>query len=188
MKRSLAITLLVLVIIAVAGFTIYFSGTLTTTVDSSAIPRYLGYNDKTSKIYLIDSFTSYSNANETYATADGPIVERGTPLFVITMTLRNDYTSDTPAPPLHNQDQTSPADGTAYLYLTTQLYDKDGQSNATNVSMSDFSLTTASGTGLVLSSGQTASVNIYMATAQTNINKYEVSLYFLGDSIPTKNT
>jgi hypothetical protein len=54
--------------------------------------------------------------------------------------------------------------------------------------VSDFSLTAASGTGLVLSSGQTAPVNIYMATSQTNINKYEVNLYFLGDSIPTRNT
>jgi hypothetical protein len=188
MKKRLAITLLVLVIVAVAGFTVYLSGTLTKPGDSSVIPRYLSYNDKTSKIYLIDSFTSYSKANETYVTADGQIVEKGTPLFVITMTLRNDYTSDNPAPPLHNQDQTSPADGTAYLYLTAPLYDKDGQLNATNVSMSNFSLTTASGTGLVLSSGQTAPVNIYMATSHTNINKYEVNLYFLGDSIPTKNT
>jgi hypothetical protein len=188
MKKRLAITLLVLIIVAMVGLTIYLSATLTAPEDSSVIPRYLGYNDKTSKIYLIDSFTSYSNANETYATADGQIVEKGTPLFVITMTLRNDYTSDNPAPPLHNQDQTSPADGTAYLYLTAQLYDKDGQSNATNVSMSDFSLTSTAGTGLVLSSGQTAPANIYMATAQTNINKYEVNLYFLGDSIPTKNT
>jgi hypothetical protein len=188
MKKRLAITLLVLVIVAVAGFTVYLSGTLTTPGYSSIIPRYLGYNDKTSKIYLIDSFTSYSNANETYTTVDGQIVEKGTPLFVITMTLRNDYTSDNPAPPLHNQDQISPADGTAYLYLTSRLYDKDGQLNATNVSVSDFSLTAASGTGLVLSSGQTSQVNIYMATAQTNINNYEVKLYFLGDSIPTRNT
>ena len=127
MKKRLAITLLILVIVVVAGFTVYLSGTLTKPGDSSAIPRYLSYNDKTSKIYLIDSFTSYSNANETYTTADGQIVEKGTPLFVITMTLRNDYTSDNPAPPLQNQDQTSPADGTAYLYLTAQLYDKDGQ-------------------------------------------------------------
>ena len=188
MKKRLAITLLVLVTIVVAGFTIYLTGTLTKPEDSSIIPRYLVYNDEASKIYLIDSFTSYSNANETYTTADGQIVEKGTPLFVITMTLRNDYTSDNPAPPLQNQDQTSPADGTAYLYLTAQLYDKDNQLNATNVSVSDFSLTTTFGTGFVLSSGQTAPVNIYMATSQTNINKYEVNLYFLGDSIPTRNT
>jgi hypothetical protein len=188
MKKRLAITLLVLLIVAVAGFTAYLSRNLNTQGDSSAIPRYLGYNDKISKIYLIDSSTSYSNANETYTTADGQIVEKGTPLFVITMILRNDYTSDTPAPPLRNQDQTSPADGTAYLYFTTQLYDNNHKLNATNVSVSDFSLTATSGTGLVLSSGQTTPVNIYMATSQTNINKYEVNLYFLGDSIPTRNT
>jgi hypothetical protein len=172
----------------VAGFTIYLSGAPTKPGDSLAIPRYLSYNDMTSKIYLIDSITSYDKTNETYATADGQIVEKGTSLFVITMTLRNDYTSDNPAPPLNNQDQTSPADGTAYLYLTAQLYDKDGKLNATNVSMSDFSLPTKSGTGLVLSSGQTTSIKIYMATSQTNINRYELNLYFLGDSIPTKNT
>ena len=188
MKKRLTITLLVLVIVTVAGFTAYLVGTLTTPGNSSVIPRYLDFNRQTSKIYLIDSFTSYSSANETYATPDGQIVEKGTPLFVITMTLRNDYTSDNPAPPLHNQDQTSPVDGTAYLYLTAQLYDKDRQLNATNVSVSDFSLTAVSGTGLVLLSGQTAPVNIYMATSQTNISKFEVSLYFLGDSIPTKNT
>jgi hypothetical protein len=188
MKKRSAITLFVLVIVVLAGFTIYLSGTLTPSRGSTAIPHYLVYNDKTSKIYLIDSFTSYRNANETYTTPDGQIVEKGTPLFVITMTMRNDYTSDNPAPPLDNQEQTSPADGTAYLYLTAQLYDKEGQLNATNVSVSDFSLTAASGTGLVLSSGQTAQVNIYIATSQTNINKYEVNLYFLGDSIPTRNT
>jgi hypothetical protein len=188
MKKRFAIQLLVFAIIVVVGLTVYLSRTLTNPGTSSVIPRYLVYHDKTSKIYLIDSFTSYNNANETYTTADGQIVVKGTPVFVITMTLRNDYTSDNPAPPLQNQDQTSPADGTAYLYLTTQLYDKGVQLNATNVSVSDFSLTAISGTGLVLSSGQTALVNIYLATSQTNINRYEVNLYFLGDSIPTKST
>lgn len=188
MKKRLAIISLVLLIVVVAGFIIYLSGTPTKSGDSSVIPRYLSYNEKTSKIYLIDSFTSYSKANITYSTADGQIVEKGNTLFVITLTLRNDYTSDNPAPPLQNQDQTSPADGTAYLYLTAQLYDKEGKLNATNVSISDFSLTAVSGAGLVLSSGQTTPVNIYMATSQPNIDKYEVNLYFLGDSIPTRNT
>jgi hypothetical protein len=188
MKKRLAITLLILCIAVVAGFTVYLLGTLTTPGASSVIPHYLVYDGKPSKIYLVDAVTSYSNANETYATPDGQVVEKGTPLFVIRMTLRNDYTSDHPAQPLHNQDQTSPADGTAYLYLTAQLYGKDGQLNATNVSVSDFSLPAVPGTGLVLSNGETAPVNIYMATSQTNINKYEVNLYFLGDSIPSRNT
>ena len=74
MKKRLAITLFVLIIVVVAGFTVYLSGTLTKPGDSSVIPCYLGYNDRISKIYLIESFTSYSNANETYTTADGRIV------------------------------------------------------------------------------------------------------------------
>ena len=101
----------------VAGFVIYLSGTPTKPGDSSVIPRYLSYNEMTTKIYLIDSFTSYSKAYETYSTGDGQIVEKGNSLFLITLTLRNDYTSDNPAPPLHNQDQTSPADGTAVSVL-----------------------------------------------------------------------
>ena len=188
MKRRLAITLIILCIIAVAGGIIYFFGTLTTPENSSDIPHYLVYDNKPSKIYFIEALTSYGNANETYATPDGQIVEKDTPLFVISMTLRNDYTADNPAPPLHNQGQTSPADGTAYLYLTAQLYDKDGKLNSTNVSVSDFSLPAVPGTGGVLSSGQTTTVNIYLVTSQTNLSKFEVNLYFLGDSIPTRNT
>jgi hypothetical protein len=188
MKRRLAITLIILCIIALAGGVIYFFGTQTTPENSSDIPHYLIYDNKPSKIYFIEALTSYGNANETYATPDGQIVEKGTQLFVITMTLRNDYTADNPAPPLHNQGQTSPADGTAYLYLTAQLYDKDVKLNSTNVSVSDFSLPTVPGTGSVLSSGQTTTVNIYLETKQTNLSKFEVNLYFLGDSIPSKNT
>jgi hypothetical protein len=188
MKKQLKIALLILCIAVAVGFTVYLSANQTTPGATSVTPHYLVYNGTASKIYLIDTVTSYSSANETYATPDGRIVEKGTPLFVITMTLRNDYTSDNPAPPLHNQLQTSPADGTAYLYLTAQLYVKDSQLNASNVSVSDFSLPAVTGTGLVLSSGETAPVNIYMATSQTNINKYEVSLYLLSDSIPATNT
>jgi hypothetical protein len=188
MKRRIAITLIILCTIAVAGGVVYLLGTITTPENSSDIPHYLVYNGEPSKIYFIDAVNSYGSANETYATPDGQIVEKGTPLFLITMTLRNDYTADNPAPPLHNQVQTSPADGTAYLYLIAQLFGKDGKLNSTNVSVSDFSLPAVPGTGVVLSSGQTGTVNIYLVTSQTNLSKFEVNLYFLGDSIPSKNT
>jgi hypothetical protein len=188
MKKRSATTLLITLIIVAAGFTVYLLGTQSAPEVSSVDPHYLTYNDMTSKIYLIETNTSYINASETYITPFGRTVERGTPLFEITLTLRNDYTSDNPAPPLHNQNQISPADGTAYLYFTAKLYNKGTQVNSTNLSVSDFSLPTVPGTGFVLSSGETASVKIYMATSQTHIDKYEVNLYFLGDSIPTSNT
>jgi hypothetical protein len=188
MKKLLVILLLVLCLVAVAGFAVFLFGTTPTPGDSAAIPHYLFYDGTTSKIFLIDADTTYCNANESYVAPDGQVVEKGTPLFVVTMTLRNDYTSDNPAPPLHNQDQTSPADGTAYLYLTAQLYDKAGVLNATDVSVSDFSLASVSGSGFVLSSGETAIVKIYIATPHTDIDKYDANLYFLGDCIPSGNT
>lgn len=183
-KRHLAIALLVACIIIAMGVTLYLSGTLFGTTASSVKPHYLSYNGESSKIYLVNVLTSYSNANDTLTTPAGQVFEKGTPIFIITLTLRNDYTSDSPAPPQPNQDQTSPADGTAYLYLTAQLYNQSGKLNATDISVSDFSLSAVPGTGLVLTSGETKSVNIYLATIQTHVSKYEVNLYFLGDSIP----
>jgi hypothetical protein len=183
-KRSKAIALFVVCMVIIVGIAFFLSGLLQTPVGSSVNPHYLPYNGSTSKIYLLNVATSYGNSNDTYTDPAGQVFEKGTPIFVITLTLRNDYTSDNPAPPLPNQVQTSPADGTAYLYLTTNLFNKSGQLNATTVSPTDFSLPAIPGTGLVLASGQTKSISVYLATSQTNINKYEVNLYFLGDSIP----
>ncbi len=147
-------------------------------------PQYLQYQGTPSKIYLLSTATSYTTANETFTTAQGQTIEKGTPLFLITVTLRNDYTSDDPPPPLPNNPPISPADGTAYLYLNANLYNKNGVINATNVSNSDFSIPGTSGSGLVLASGQTESVNIYMMTNQTNINSFNLKLTTLSDSIP----
>jgi len=188
MKKRLAITFVILCIAVTVGFTAYFLRTSTNPEVVAVAPHYLVYNGAMSKIYLVDAVTSYDIVNETYATPDGQVVEKGTPLFIITMTLRNDYTSDNPAPSLPNQIQTSPADGTAYLYLITQLYNKGGALNSTNVSVSDFSLPAIPGSGLVLSSGETAPAKIFIATSHTDISKFEINLHFLGDSIPSTNT
>jgi len=185
MKKSLlVITLLIVCLIIVVGVAFYLSGDLFSPKASSVKPHYLSYNGETSKIFLVDVVTSYSNTNDTFTTQDRQFFDKGTPIFIITLTIRNDYTSDNPAPPQQNQVQTSPADGTAYLYLTSQLYSQNVKLNATDISVSDFSLPKVSGTGLVLSSGETKAVTIYLATSQTNISRYEVNLYFLGDSIP----
>ena len=186
MKKSFrTVAVLVVALALAASLSVYLAENILSSPNvKPAIPHYLFYNSATSKIFLIGAVTSYGSANETYTTPAGQVVQKGNPLFIITVTLRNDYTSDNPPPPLPNKYQTSPADGTAYLYLTAQLYNKDGALNATDVSVSDFSLPSTKGTGLVLASGETTSVNIFMATSQTNINKCGVKLIFLGDSIP----
>jgi len=145
---------------------------------------YLRYKGEESKIYLVTATSSYDTANESYTTLDGQFVQAGTPLFIVTVTLRNDYSFDD-APPAPNGLPVSPADGTAYVYFTARLYDGNGAINATNVTVPDFWLPSTPGTALVLGSGETASANIYMATDSTSVTQFEVELIFLGDSIPT---
>jgi hypothetical protein len=185
LKKGLLIIAAIMVLVAATSIAIFLSQTQNgpSTIQPSA-QRYLSYKDTQTKIYLLGSTTAYSNINETFTTSTGQIVQKGSPIFIITLILRNDYSYDDPPPSLPNQNPTSPTDGTAYLYLNAQLYNKDGPINATSVSVSDFSLSLTPGTGLVLGSGQTTSVSIQLLTSQTNINKCDVNLVFLGDSIP----
>ena len=180
-------------IIAITAIIVILASTLTLflgNINSSSPPKtqqtpqqYLSYQGNTSKIFLVATTAEYSEVNQTYATNDGKIIQKGTPLFVITATLRNDYTSDEPPPP--KGIPIAPADGTAYIYLTAQLQDKAGIVNATDVTVPDFSIPSTPGAGLVLASGQTASVNIYLTVNQKNISQYGLNVIFIGDSIPT---
>jgi len=186
MKKRLLITVAIaLVLLLAVPLTAFFAYMNLASPGSGPVnTHYLSYDGNATQVYLVSTTTSYDMANESYTTPAGQTVQLGTPLFVATVTLRNDYTSDHPPPPLPNEPPISPADGTAYVYLTAQLYNKDGEVNATNVSVSDFSLPLTPGTGLVLASGQTASAEVYMATNHTDITKFEVNLIFVGDSIP----
>ena len=110
------------------------------------------------------------------------MIQKGSSLFIITATLRNDYTIDDPPPP--NGIAISPADGTAYVYLTAQLKNDEGIINAKDVTVPDFSIPSIPGAALVLASGQTASVNIYLSVNEDNISDYDIEAVFIGDSIP----
>jgi hypothetical protein len=183
-KKKLQILASIVIIAVIATTLVYFTNTPTFVAPKGApfTPHYISYRGNPSKIYVAAAATSYSKVNESYS-AEGQEVKKGTPLFIVSVTLRNDYTADDLPPP--NGTQVFPADGTAYLYLNAQLYDKNGLVNATNVSVSDFSVPKTIGTGLVLASGQTASTDLWIATDNTKINQYYLTLVFLGDSIPT---
>ncbi len=178
---AVAVTILILLIAATA-FYLAATGSATAKPELPT-PHYISYNGAASKIFLVSATTSYGTANETYITPAGQVVQKGDPLFIITLTDRNDYSADNPPPPLPNAPPISPADGTAYLCLTAKLYDKTGDLNATDVSVSDFSLPATPGAGEVLASGQTAPVSICLATGRRDISRCDVSLIFLGDSI-----
>jgi hypothetical protein len=184
-KRQKIITITAIIIILASTLTVFLGN-----INSSPPPKtqqttqqYLSYQGNTSKIFLVNTNSEYGEVNQTYTTNDGQIVRKGTPLFIITVTMRNDYTSDAPPPP--NGIPIAPADGTAYLYVTGQLRDKVGIVNAIDVTVPDFSIPSTPGAALVLASGQTASVNICLTVNQNDIIEYGINVIFIGDSIPT---
>jgi len=181
--RAKVLAMIVVLTFLAATLIVFLTNNSSTASKTDKIaPGYLLYRGTLTKIYLISAKGSNGTANETYSTVTGQIIQRGSPLFILRVTLRNDYTADEPAP--STGIPIAPADGTAYIFLTAKLFGDAGALNATNITAGDFSLPSTSGTGLVLASGQTASVNIIMATNQANIHGYNFDLFFLGDSIP----
>jgi hypothetical protein len=184
MKKLLQLfAILGIIIILISALAVFlatneFEGAITDSVEAG----YFSYNGAESKIFLIAVSSSQTVSNETFSAPKGEIILQGTPLLILHATLKNDYSADTPAPPV--TVPMAPADGTAYVYLTAQLYDNSKSVNATNVSSGDFFVTNKEGTGIVLASGQTVSVTVCIAFT-ANTNRYNLILSFLGDSIPT---
>ena len=145
-------------------------------------PHYLTYKGATSKIYLFSATSNYTLADQTYLSADGREVKKGTRLFTLNITLRNDYSNENPPP--STLTPVSPVDGTAYVCLNLALYSKEGKINPPNVSPSDFPVVPNSQTALILASGQTNVAELRFATNQTDITHFEFGMVFVGDSIP----
>jgi len=185
MRRLKLFAITAVIVILVSTLIVYLGniGSSSPKEQQLVTQQYLSYEGKASKIFLVASKAGYAEVNETYSTVDGQTVQKGSLLYVITVTLRNDYSSDNPPPakglPI------SPADGTAYVYLTAQLQSKDGSIEAKDVTVPDFSIPATPGAALVLATGQTAYLDIYLAVKQKNISDYSIKVIFIGDSIPT---
>lgn len=111
-----------------------------------------------SKLYLVSANASYHIIN-------------GKDCLVIDATIRNDYTSQDP-PPMDNSGIKST--GTAYFGLTAILYD-----NHVTVSSEDVTSIGSAPLGVPqngLESGQTAVIQIEMATSSHNVDGYSIYL------------
>lgn len=116
-----------------------------------------GYLDGT-KLFL-------ASANATYGTYNGQAC------FIITATVRNDYTAQY-LPPMDNFPSNS--SGWAYFGLTAKLYNKTGL-----IASSDVTSPGSAPLGVPqigLSSGQTYTVEIDMATSSQNVDNYSINL------------
>jgi DNA-binding HxlR family transcriptional regulator len=136
------------------------SGTSNATLNN---PGYLAG----SKLFLIEANASYHTVN-------------GKACLVINATVRNDYTSQDP-PPMDNSGLNST--GMAYFGLTAMLY-----VGSKVISSQDVTSPGSAPLGVPqigLASGQTAVIQIDMATSSHNVNSYSIELVMVaGYPIP----
>jgi hypothetical protein len=180
-RKKVIFSALIMVFIFGSGIFVVFWGGFLAPKPQAFTPHYLAYKESQSRIYAVSESTSYDYINQTYYSTNGVSIANGTGIFTINLALRNDYSSENPAPNLGTP--AAPVDGTAYIRLKTTLFSNDVTVPAINVSPSDFATLRAEETGLVLASGQTSSIQLLLATNQTRITGYMISLVSVNDSI-----
>jgi hypothetical protein len=115
------------------------------------------------------------------------VIKEGNPCFIINATIRNDYTIENLPP---NQITMYFANGTAapksahaYALLTAKIYDKQGNViQATDVTP-PYGLANG-GAYASLDTGQNATLTMYFATSQKNVDHFEIVLRYVGSLPP----
>ena len=131
--------------------------------------------ESTTRIFLVSATTYYGYANETRKTGnptEGNIVNKGDPIFIINVTLRNDYNPENPLPLSTNNY--------AFIFVTATLYSQNRTINGKDVSPTNPEIGADTTATLGLTSGATASVEIWIATANRNIDHYKINLSVFG--------
>ncbi len=135
--------------------------------------------ESATRIFLVSAETYYGYANETVKSPnpfEGNIINKGDPIFIINATLRNDYSPQKPLP--------LSRDNYAYIFVTAALYSQNVTINMKDVSPTDPQVGGFLTAFIVLSSGETASVEIWLATGNRNIDHYEINLSVFGTPPP----
>ena len=104
----------------------------------------------------------------------GGEVHEGDPCFIVNVTVRNDYTTDTLW-----TDEDSPSNlYNRYVKLTAYLYNKQGGVDADDVTYPINSL--HGGHVFAVEPGETDSVKLYLATDRKDIKRYEIYVAYIG--------
>jgi hypothetical protein len=179
-KKRIIFVVFPLIVIGLSVFLVVWGGFLASK-PQAFMPHYLAHKGEDSRIYVASQTTSYGYTEKDYISSDDQTVAVGSGVFTINLTLLNNYSSDNPPPT--SGTPVSPIDGTAYIRLKAALFENGVSIPTINVSPSDFA-TPVDQVGFVLASGQTVNVQLSLATNQTNITEYAVTLEFVSDSIP----
>ena len=124
---------------------------------------------------MVSTLTYYGYANETIKSpnpTEGNIINKGDPIFIINATLRNDYNPQNPLPLSSNNY--------AFIFVTATLYSQNVTIKAKDVSPTNPEVGPYLTAFLGLNSGETASVEVWIATSNRNIDHYEINLSVFG--------
>jgi hypothetical protein len=130
---------------------------------------YLG----SSKIYLVSANSSYGQYDRPEINSPGFVeVHAGDPCFRITVTLRNDYTIESPVPDSKYSNNTEYAN----FMISAYLYDKNGNIiTAPDVTDQHWMPIKIPQHGL--SYGKTSTFNMILLTSSHDIDRYEIRLW-----------
>ena len=145
-------------------------------------PHYLPYNGNESRIFLVSATPTYGSYPGPSVPKMGntPGVKKGEPCFIINVTVRDDYSAENPPP---YQNIVNVSNPNAYVFLTAQIFNTQGQINATDVTP-PYPPVPFSGAYASLASGENATVTIYLATNHQDIDRFEIILEYVGSLPP----
>jgi len=145
-------------------------------------PQYLPYNGTGSSIFLASATPGYGPypGPSVKRMGNTPGIQKGASCFIVNVTIRNDYSEENP-PPYQKLFNITNADVSAFL--TAQIFNTQGQVNATDVTPPYPPVPYPGALVYNLASGNSATVTIYLATHNRDINRFEIILEYVG-SIP----
>ena len=164
-------------------------GALGTILVPSLTPHYLTnlqYNSNATKIFLVSANAQYGFWQQDDASINFPlmgsyslVIHKGDPCLIINVTVRNDYTpkdagnSFNPEAPIGNLT----GNYSSYIVLRANLF----AANGSVISALDFTLpkTPSGDYQFSLDSGETTSFNMILATANRDIDHYEIDVGYL---------
>jgi DNA-binding transcriptional ArsR family regulator len=162
---------------------------------SSAEPNYLytvpdlAGNTSATKIFLVSAtgqygYWRYNDTQVTYPLISpyAFVIHQGDPCFVINVTVRNDYTPEDADETLGYNAPINGFNGVyeSFIVLKSYLYDSKGNL----VNTVDFTLpkSPAGNYQFSLKSQETTSFSIYLATANRDIDHFEIKVSYLGST------
>ena len=169
---------------------------LKTVPEKLAAPSYLRTvedfmgNSSLTKIFLVSATARYdywrSNDTQISYPLSGPyafIIHQSDPCFVINVTVRNDYTSEDAGDSLDYNAPISNFTGSYESFIVLKAYLYDAKGNIINAVDFTMPKTPVGNYQFSLKSQETTSFSMYLATANRDIDRFEIKVGYLG-SVP----